>query len=352
MISEPIVSAAFVDFLAHWLDGDGYGTQSWPDQRLEHLRSNWHLRASAGTRLQRMQLDERMSSVCDRLQSLQQQLAEGRLQQLREILASYKFICIVGAPRSGGSYLTSELFSALGRNPYETPSLIAHDGFPDFRPFTFQHGNTYRLSICQAAEFAIALGLFYEAGSAVKENALVVPKKLTKAAYAGEFVKEFFGDDATYVVTVRNPLSACVSTFEKSGGLPEDESFIARSAIEKWIQRDLMEYGFQGGGNLNYFEAYFKYWELYHIRLAMSGLLQTRNSSVLAYSGANMERVAREWHAVHGGGGQPGEFYEAPRSDARYPHWRDAAAQSIENVAHAWRALGIQLPAAELLEFL
>jgi hypothetical protein len=352
MISEAILSPAFVDFLAHWLDGDGYGLQAWPDQQSEELQSNWHLKASADIRLQRMQLDERTTAIFDRLRGLQEELWRGNLSALRKELRKFKFVCIVGAPRSGGSYLTSELFTALGQDPYATPALIAHDGFPSFRPFTFRKGNAFTLAMCQAAEFAIAVELFYRQASATETQQLVVPKKLTKAAYAGEFVREYFGEDATYFVTIRNPLSSCISTFEKSGGLPEDESFTVRSAIEKWIQRDVEAVQFKNEHQqLNYFQAYFKYWELYYVRLAMSGLLHSHNSSVVAYSAKNMERVANAWHAEYGSNGCAGEFYEAARSDIRFPRMRESAIESIQKVAGVWTMLGLKFPVDELLEF-
>lgn len=89
----------------------------------------------------------------------------------------YNFICVVGTPRHGGSYVTKQLFRAL-------------------------------------------------------ESMIPVTKKATKAAYQGGFFDRVLGPNAEYIITLRHPIPACISTYEKSGGLPADGRLAVRGNIE------------------------------------------------------------------------------------------------------------------------
>ena len=51
----------------------------------------------------------------------------GDVARLRPIHDRYRFICIVGAPRHGGTYLTKALYRAVGLDPARVPNWIAHD---------------------------------------------------------------------------------------------------------------------------------------------------------------------------------------------------------------------------------
>src|SRR5580698_9160213 len=71
-----------------------------------------------------------------------------------------------------------------------------------------------------------------------------VPKKLTKGVYAGGFFNTILGADTEFLITIRNPLASCISTYQNSCGLPNDGKLRTRSTSEKWIKRDLMHVGF------------------------------------------------------------------------------------------------------------
>src|SRR5262245_10677534 len=111
-----------IEFLDHYIDGKPQES-AWADQLSETL-----VPTEAERRFQYAQ------SVADRV--LQHPLGQqaiyraydllaaitiGSMQKLKAVHERYRFVCVVGCPRHGGSYLTKELFLALGLDPDTVP---------------------------------------------------------------------------------------------------------------------------------------------------------------------------------------------------------------------------------------
>src|SRR5262249_54561461 len=114
-------------------------------------------------------------------------LLTGDYNALREVQLRYHFVNIVGIPRNGGSYLTKELYRALGYQPDQVPNALAHDGFPESGPFQLKPGsNSWIVGLHTMAEYLTMVELFF-ASAGRHSGKIVVPKKLTKGIYAGAF---------------------------------------------------------------------------------------------------------------------------------------------------------------------
>ena len=172
----------------------------------------------------------------------------GDVDTIRAVQQRFRFVLVVGAPRSGGKYLTKELFRALGYDPSRVPAVLAHDGFPEAAPWRFdQAGNTWVESLHTMAEYLTMVELFFAAADR-HEDHIVVPKKATKAAYAPGLFQSVLGAGGEGVITIRHPVLACISTFESAGGLPPDHRFVQRGNIERLWARDLLSAGFSDAG--------------------------------------------------------------------------------------------------------
>lgn len=344
-IAEPL-SFSFVDFLACWMDGRGFGVQTWRDQVSEQLSSSEKERQSGTYRLERLLTNADAQNIVRRVYEWFEDISTGRCELLAEFQARFQIIGVIGIPRSGGSFLTAELFSAMGHDPDAVPSIVAHDGFPGAEPFRLDRTrNSWVRSIASMSEYLTIVELYYS-GTARRGDKIIVPKKLTKAAYAGRFFREILGEDAEYILTLRHPLHAAISTYEKSGGLPVDGRFKRRSAIEKWIARDNAHFdvGQRDISQLPYLEAYIKYWETYHIKLAMSGLLASRKHRLVAYGKSYMEEAARSLRVRFGSAGSPSEFYVDETISSRHSDWQSRAEQAINSVATVWNVVGLEFP--------
>ncbi len=345
------LSPTFIDFAVRWLSGTGFSAQCWANQLSEQRGNERVLMDDAAEyRLQRLLLDEQGQALIDRVYDWFTRLATGRTEALEELHTRCHFIAVVGIPRTGGSYLTSEIFRALAYEPQQVPAAIAHDGFPDARPFSmFGHNNSWIDCLLSIGEYLVLLELFFAGGCGGTRT--VVPKKATKAVYAGGLFKHVFGADAEYLITVRHPLACCISTYDKSGGLPPDGRFKVRSAIERWIRRDLCLTGISAEelAGMDYFEAYARYWEQFHIALALSGLVAHRNYRVIPYGSESMEATARRFHEHYGSARPITRFLSSAGQHKRHPQWVARSKEAIARVDSVWHLLGLEFPKDALL---
>jgi len=278
-------------------------------------------------------------------------LLTGDEARLKTVHDRFRFILVVGCPRHGGTYLTKQLFRALGHQPETIPNVIAHDGFPDSAPFDFGPGfNAYTSMLLQTAEYLAMVELYFADRQPI-DGKIVVPKKATKAAYHGGFFRTVFGADAEYIITLRHPLAACISTYEKSGGLPADHVFRSRSNIEEWARRDLGVSGVHPEQieRMGYFDAYLGYWSYYHRHLADSGLASAQSWQVVAYGRDRLMQMAEQFNRRYAGNGVIEDFKAAHKLE-RHGEWVPAADAAIRQMAAQWTAQGLPFPAAQLEE--
>lgn len=339
------LSATFIDFLARWVEKSWKTNENWPDQWSETLSNQVFVSSRrADARLNRLLLLPEAQAPISRAREWFDILASGRDPRLEAFHARYRFLCVVGLPRSAGSYLTAEAYYALGHDPHVVPAAIAHDGFPVAQPGVLErNGNMWLATLQSVAEYFTLVELFFNDRSSAVQT---VPKKIHKAIYAGSLFNRALGKDSEYIVTIRHPIAACVSTYEKSGGFPADGLFKARTAIERWIKRDLVSTGMKTRDvdSLPYFEAFVRYWEQYYIRLAVSGLLAHRRFSIVPFSALSVTVAARSLHEQLGNGTRPQPFVSHEGLIERHPSWVGRSQTAAARVAAAWDAGGLAFP--------
>jgi len=345
------VSPVFIDFLHRHLQELPFET-SWHDQLSEELvapQEDFQEKASSvATQVLENPAGQR---VIYRSYELLTALMTGLPEKLKFFQDRYRFICVVGCPRHGGSYLAKQLFIALGMDPDQVPNVIAHDGFPDASPFELKEGyNAHTNMTHNMAEYLAMVEIFY-ANSRLFNNFVIVPKKATKAAYHGAFFNAVLGPNTEYVITLRHPLAACISTYEKSTGLPPDGKFKVRGNIEEWARRDNVFTGEdeQGVFRRDYVDVYLRYWEQYHYNLALTGLSANRNWTVVAYGRDRLMKFAQAYFKRFKSKGSAEEF-KVFDNRKRHPEWQKKADQAVRRVADVWRSVGLAFPVEELME--
>lgn len=346
------VSPLFIEFLQQRIDGDAIDA-TWHDQLSETLvNSEGERRREVAQAVAERILDHPAGrDAIVRAYDLFTAILAGQPEKLRWFHERYRFLCIVGCPRHGGSYLTKQLFRAIGMNPDEVPNVVAHDGFPDAGPFELVDGhNTLTGMMQQTAEYLAMIEVFF-ADSRLFGNRVVVPKKATKAAYHGGFFHRIHGPDTEYLITLRHPVAACISTYEKSTGLPADGRFAVRGNIEEWARRDNLATGEAADDIVRreYFDVYLRYWEQYHLQLVLTGLPAGAAWQVVAYGRERMEAVAAAWFARFRSRERPEPFAVFDKRD-RHPDWMRKGEQAVLRVAGMWRTVGRVYPVDEILE--
>lgn len=346
------VSPVFVDFIRQVMEGDGFRASQWHDQLSEELSGEQRdLVKKAAENAKKVIESPLGQEKVKRAYELLVALMTGDTNALRDIQFRFHFINIIGVPRHGGSYLTSELFRALGYQPDEVPNVIAHDGFPEASPFRLQPGvNSWITSLQTMAEYLTMVEVFF-GKSRTHTGKIIVPKKLLKGSYAGGFFHRVLGESVEHILTVRHPVSSCISTYEKSGGLPENNKFAVRGNIEEWVRRDLVYTGMlaEEVAKLDYFDAYLRYWEQYHYYVATTGLSASKNIQVVAYGKERMMDLAQSFHHRFGSKLQPESFAVFDKRD-RHPDWFGMAAPVIQRVAEVWQRIGLEFPVEQVAE--
>ena len=344
------VSPVFVCFLAQVLRGLPFDREIWAEQRSESLSLNEidlnGVAAAAALIMGSALGRERLARAYTLLFSL----LTGDLSLLQELQSRFHFVTFVGIPRTGGSYLTAELYRALGLVPAHVPNGVAHDSFPEAGPFQLQPGvNSWMVSLKTMAEYLTMVEVFF-GDRKPHDGKIVVPKKLTKAVYAGGLFHRVLGEETEHVLTVRHPVASCVSTYDKSGGLPADGRFTVRSNIEEWCRRDLQHTGCSAEELkiMDYFDAYLRYWEQYHLCLAMTGLAASRDLRVVAFGKSALQSSAQRYHDRYHSGLHASEFHMSAKARRLHPEWIERSQPAIERVAAAWKLAGIPFPAGEI----
>jgi hypothetical protein len=198
------------------------------------------------------------------------------------------------------------------------------------------------------AEYFAMVEVFF-ANSRLFDNLVVVPKKATKAAYHGAFFATVLGPATEFVLTLRHPLAACISTYEKSTGLPPDGKFQVRGNIEEWARRDNEFTGADPAqlSNRDYFDVYLRYWEQYHLNLALTGL--AHNWKVVVYGRERMMEFAGEYFRRFRSKASPEDFKVFDKRGL-HKNWRAASEAAIRRVSENWNGLGLRFPVDEIME--
>lgn len=346
------VSPVFIDFLNRRIRG-AEADASWHDQLSEVLvPANIEQRVEQARGVAESVIAHPLGQrVIYRAYELFTALLTGDEAKLKAFHDRFRFMLIVGCPRHGGTYLTKQLFRALGHEPETIPNVIAHDGFPDSAPFYFGPGfNTYTHMLLQTAEYLAMVEAYFGDRKPVAGK-IIVPKKATKAAYHGAFFRKIFGADAEYIITLRHPLAACISTYEKSGGMTADGLFRARSNIEEWARRDLEVSGARAEQmeRMPYIEAYLGYWNYYHRQLADTGLASGQSWRVVAYGRDRLMQLAEEFNRRFGISSAVEDFKVEHKQD-RHLDWQPAAETAVHRMGAFWANQRLPFPVAELEE--
>jgi hypothetical protein len=347
------ISPYFVDFLDRFLNNKGW-VSDWHDQLGEAMsKKPGEENERAKVVLQDLANNPLAHNAINRSYEFLMSILLGAADRLTPIHNRFRFIAVVGAPRSGGSYLTKHLFRAIGKNPKEVPRVIAHDGFPDLSPFVLLNGfNQHTMMTQRLAEYLTMVELYF-AKSRIMGGHIIVPKKAFNAAYQGAFFNRILGPATEYIVTLRHPVTSCISTYEKSNGmLPKDGRFAVRGGIETLMQRDNMFTSGESEESVqarDYFDVYLRYWEQYHHNLALTGLSANKNWTIVPYTEEAMTKEAQGIYSRL-------EFkktvepFKVFDKRTRHPNWFKKSEESILRVRDVWSSVGLIFPTDEVMQ--
>lgn len=343
------ISPSFVEFLYNTIKGEAQHVGEWFRQDEESLASNQG-RFEGIQEKANFVLSDKGGKACV-LQSyrLFKELLTGKPEVLKHF-QKYHFYFVVGIPRTGGTYLTKQLFRAADIDYTTVQNALAHDGFPHLAQLSFKKGNANTNGLLQLAEYLTMVDVFFK-GNKVKntENRIIVPKKFTKAVYNFGLIKEVFGKNAHFIITVRHPLEMIQSVLDKSGGMPKGKKFQIRSTIERWAMEDWIYYGTpeEEVKKMAYIDVLLGYWKRYHYQIAMAAIPTMEHTMVVPYGVNPMEQSVKTLFKELGSGLKPEAFKVS--EPPKFTKTETAKAQKVvDDVAHFWQSMGLKFPAKDI----
>lgn len=344
--AELPLSVEFIDFVERWISNEPFDGTDWTDFGRERVIIDRCVsRQDIRHRTAKLIGDPEGRRHVSRAYELFVALFAEDAATLRAVHERFRFIPVVGIPRSGGKYLTKQLLRSHGHDPRTVPEVLGHDGFPHAEPWRFGWARTLRAM----AEYLAMVEIFFGAVPS-RDQITTVPKKATKAIYAASLFRTALGAPDEGIITVRHPAPACVSTYETVGGLPPGGRFAVRGNIERSCESELASLGVSRAEleRMDYFDAYLRYWENYHLRLAVESASIARTYRVVPfgakYSMDEARHLARHSPVVDL---QIEEFLPHDRRPLR-ADWMDKAEHALRRVAEQWQRVGLDFPAAEI----
>ena len=347
------VSPVFVEFLVHIVEDKPFNGAKWGDQLSEELSADQkEILESANENAAKVMATPKGQQSIGRAYELFVALLLGDVEKIRDLQLKFHFINIIGVPRNGGSYLTKEVYRSLGYDPEKVPNVVAHDGFPEASPFRFEKGmNSWITSLQTMAEFLTMVEIYFGKNKPFSGK-IPVPKKLTKGTYAGGFFHRILGESVENILTVRHPVTSAISTYEKSGGMTEDGKFAVRGNIEEWVRRDLVYTGVDPEVvmEMDYFDAYLRYWEQYHIYVATTGFSASKAIQIVPYGEGRMTECAKDFYYRFGDRNPQPESFKVFDKRDRHPEWFKRSEPVVHRVAEIWDRVGLDFPHDEVME--
>jgi len=348
--AELPASPAYIEFLYATLSGNNYFAGEWYAQEGESLVRDPDRFSDITEKAKIVSRDPRGNKFLLRSYRFFKELLTGNMDTLKEI-QRFHFYFVIGIPRTGGTYLTKQLFRASDIDYRKVQNAVAHDGFPHLANLSFREsGNLHTNGLLQLAEYLAMVEIFFDQhGKRIHQGRIVVPKKFTKAVYYFDLIRELFSDNADYLVTLRHPLSVCQSVLDKSGGMPADRRFVVRSAIERWALNDWIYRGVPEDEvlQMDYVDCMLGYWKRFHFQMAMAGIPAMPGTRLVPYGEKYMTETVSDYFRSFDVALEPEDFKVAPAPEFP-PQAQSAADAVLEDVAAFWRSMDMVFPVEQV----
>jgi len=101
---------------------------------------------------------------------------------------------------------------------------------------------------------------------------------------------------------------------------------------------------------MDYFDAYLRYWEQYHLYVATTGLSATRDFRVAVYGKRRLEALAASFHRRYESAAEVSEFRVSEENRRRHPDWIRRSEPVIRRVSELWQRVGLPFALDEINE--
>lgn len=245
---------------------------------------------------------------------------------------NYKFV--MGAMRTGGTYLYKELCEIYGQEWDKLNMEMTHDSIPTYSVLSNSHSLNMQLV------FAFEMAQFLVWAKHEIESDIIIQKRIAYA-HALPAMHGLFNDQAEYILTIRHPITLGYS-FAKLGN---------QNALDEHCKEPPGWYDFvvDGGRDISrkewndfrYLQKVLYYWERYYLDAAEAGPFQ-QNLSTVVFG----DDVTRYLQSIKE---KTGSTYELEAFNAKESELQDEIDQFeleeiFNNVQQRWLAQNLTFP--------
>ncbi|TFB24374.1 hypothetical protein E3U55_02415 [Filobacillus milosensis] len=255
-----------------------------------------------------------------------------------EYIGNKRFVFIGGAMRTGGTFLEQKLFNLFDLNIKEYNLHIVHDTLPNGVAIRHMHRPpNYYLVLFEIAEFLVWAKREFK-------NSSIIIKKRSSFETILPFLYSIFGDQASYLITVRHPIPSGYSMAKKRGF--KIDAHDSPDWWEKFVRSNdpITE---SDWNKLNYIERFIKYWQCSY-ELVAKNRTYNQNIDIVTYDQLSFEETLNNISKKYNG-------HEVDMTDFNLieRHYNkawsaDVLGESIERVRRQWSISGLEFPELEL----
>ncbi|GAB6100061.1 hypothetical protein JCM16358_19400 [Halanaerocella petrolearia] len=257
---------------------------------------------------------------------------------LEDYFSEKRFIFVIGAMRTAGTYLYTEL-SKIRNIDWKNLSIkMTHDSIPTYGYLEgWEKPNRWLPLMFEMAQF-----LTWAKRECSEQNVII--QKRIAYGHALPVLNNLFGDKASYVITVRHP-GAIAKSFQKMEGI--DMKNTLEPPLWKEMAKQRKGISYSEWEKLSYNERILIYWQIYYEDVVKYGLPEG-NITVLGYGKEEYEGFLSDFADKNNN-----KEYTLTKfnvSDKQYSDFWDSEQvnEIINQVKLWWQIHGFEFPEVEL----
>ena len=254
-----------------------------------------------------------------------------------EHLNDKEIIFVIGAMRTAGTYLYTQLSEVFNIGWKNLNIKMSHDSIPTYMNlFNWSDPSNWLSLMFEMSQF-----LNWAQKECMKQE-LIIQKRIAYG-HALPFLNKLFGEKAKYIITVRHP-GAIARSFKKLEGI--DMKNIGEPAGWRIMAKQRKGITNEQWEKLSYNERVLVYWQIYYEDVAKYGL-PDGDVCILSYGKESYENFLIKMAEQYNKDYSPEEFKETEREYDDF-WYSEQVNNTIEEVKFWWQVHGIGFPELEL----
>jgi hypothetical protein len=256
---------------------------------------------------------------------------------ISQFIGARKFVFVTGVMRSGGTYLLSELSKIHDAPHRKIDMAMIHDRIPKYEHLYYCHQPLhYMNTLLELAQFLVWM-------HREMHGMPVVVKKHQTLSFGLPLIDRYFGQNCTYITTLRHPLTTAVSMAQLDG--IDLKSTAVPVFYSQW--RDMLLPMSNGEyDRLPFYEKFLLYYEKLYTEFAKHNQ-SIRGKIIPVVFGKGYETFLKTYAQDYKTDYEAAVFNASPKTPV--PEALEKANIVLERLQKTWAAAGLEFPDLEVI---